>query len=218
MAILGLLLLAAAVVAGVELVVSNLNGAGFEIFGTSFTADLATVFLLGAITMAVATLGAFLVTGAFQRRRVHRYDAKHRATEERLGEFDRTNAELVAENDRLRGELAQERRAAATLGGVAVPPGTGDVPYGDQISDAVRSESISDTGRFDPYPVSPVEPVAPVSPVDEARPRTIDNTKFDDDHLRVGTGYGTDGTGFGTDTAAGEQKAGVLGRFRGDNR
>ena len=196
MVILGLLLLALAVVAGVEMVVSNLDGLGFEMFGYSFTADLATVFLLGAITMAVGTLGTFLVTGALQRRRMRKYRAKHRHTEERLGEFDRTNAELVEENDRLRAELAEERRAAATMGGVAVPPGTGDVPYGDQVSDAVRSETISDTGRFDPYPVSPVG---------EVRPQTIDNTTFDDDHLR-------------RDGATGEEKAGVLGRFRGDNR
>jgi membrane protein implicated in regulation of membrane protease activity len=205
MVILGLLLLAAAVVAGVELVVSNLGAVGFEVFGTSMTADLATVFLLGAITMAVATLGTFLITGAFQRRRGHRYEAKHRQTEERLGEYDRTTAELVEENDRLRGELAEERRAAATLGGVAVPPGVGDVAYGDQITDAARSEAISDTGRFDPYPTTP-----PVSPVSEVRPQTIDNTKFDDDHLRVGAN--------GDSRATGEEKAGVLGRFRGDNR
>ena len=201
MAILGLLLLAAAIVVGAELVVSNLGATEFELFGTTLGADIATVFLLGAITMAVATLGAFLVTGTFQRRRISRYQAKHRVTEERLGEFDRTNADLVEENDRLRSELAQERRAAATLGGVAVPPGTGDVPYGDQVTDAVRS----DTGRFDPYPVSPVG---------DGPPATIDNTKFDDDNLRVGAAGTTDGR----TTATGEEKAGVLGRFRGDNR
>jgi hypothetical protein len=194
MVILGLLLLAAAVVAGVELVVSNLDGVGFEVFGTSFSADLATVFLLGAITMAVATLGTFLVTGALQRHRTRRYVAKHQETETRLGEIDSTNAELVAENDRLRAELAEERRAAATLGGVAVPPGVGDVSYGDQITDAARSTAISDTGRFDPYPTQGVDGTT--------RPDTIDNTKFDDDHLRV--------------TQTGEEKAGVLGRFRGD--
>lgn len=204
MVILGLLLLAAAVVAGVEMVVSNLGGTGFEVFGYSFTADLATVFLLGAITMAVGTLGTFLVTGALQRRRMHRYTAKHRETEQRLGEFDRTNAELVEENDRLRAELANERRSAATLGGVAVPPGTGDVPYGDQVTDAVRAET-------DPYPVSPI---------DEVRPTTIDNTKFDDDALRVGAAGRRREIDVdrGTDTATGEDKAGVLGRFRGDNR
>jgi len=201
MVVLGLLLLAAAVAVGVEFSVSNLGNTGFEVFGTSMTASIATVFVLGALTMAIATLGTFLVTGALQRRRTTRYAAKHRIerqeTSTKLDEYDRTTAELVEENDRLRAELNEERTAAATLGGVAVPPGAGDVPYGDQVSDAVRSNTITDTGRFEPYPTSPVE---------EVRPQTIDNTRFDDDHLRTGTG------------ATGEDKAGVIGRFRGDNR
>lgn len=196
MAILGLLLLAAAVAAGVEFGLSNMGNVGFEVFGTSFTAPLAVLFVLGAIAMAVATLGLFLITGSFQRRRALRYEAKHRVEREqtntRLTEFDETTTDLVAENDRLRTELAAERRAAATMGGVTVPPGTGNVPYGDKVTDAVRSRTNGDIGRGDPYPVSPV---------DEVRPATIDNTHFDDDDVR-----------------AGEQKAGVLGRFRGDNR
>lgn len=197
MVILGLLLLAAAVAAGLEFGLSNLGDVSFEVFGTGLEASLATVFILGALTMAVATLGTFLITGSFQRRIHHRYEAKHRvqreAVDEKLTDYDRTNAELVEENDRLRGELAQERRAAATMGGVAVPPGVGNVAYGDQVSDAVRSESISETGRFDAYPDS----------IDLTttgrRPATIDNTKFDDDELMTRTG---------------EEKAGVLGRFR----
>jgi len=192
MAILGLLLLAAAVAAGLEFGLSNMGDVGFEVFGTSFTAPLAVLFVLGAIAMAVATLGLFLVTGSFQRRRAHRYEAKHRVEREqtntKLTEYDETTTDLVAENDRLRAELAAERRAAATMGGVTVPPGTGNVPYGDKVTDAVRGATID---LRDPYPVSPV---------DEVRPATIDNTRFDDD------------------ARAGEQKAGVLGRFRGDNR
>lgn len=156
MAILGLLILAAAAVFGVETYVSNGTGLPFEVFGNSYTVPVSVVFLLGAVAMAVATLGAFMITGAFQRRRALRRDAKHAVrreeTETRLSDTDRTNAELVEENDRLRGELAAERRAAATLGGVAVPPGAGNVAYGDQVSDAVRSETISDTGRYEPYP------------------------------------------------------------------
>jgi multisubunit Na+/H+ antiporter MnhC subunit len=194
MVVIGLLLLAAAVTAGVEFGLSNLGDVGFEVFGTSFTAPLATVFILGALTMAVATLGTFLVTGAFQRRLHHRYEGKRRLareeTDTKLTEYDRTTADLVEENDRLRAELNEERRAAATLGGVAVPPGAGNVAYGDQVSDAVRSDTIAETGRFEPYPVSPV---------DEVRPATIDNTKYDDSQYLTETG---------------EQKAGVIGRFR----
>jgi multisubunit Na+/H+ antiporter MnhC subunit len=194
MVILGLLLLAAAVVAGTEMTISNYGpDVSFEVFGLGFGAPLATVFLLGAITMAVATLGTFLVTGALQRRREVRTTGKHRATIEetqtRLGDVERENVELAEENERLRTELADRQRAEATMGGVAVPPGVGNVAYGDQISDAVRSETITDTGRFDPYPT---------------------------DH---GT---TDGGAVNTeaDRFDGERtddKAGVLGRFRGNH-
>lgn len=190
MAIIGLLLLAAAVVLGVEFGVSNLGGTGFEVFGTSFTADLATVFVLGALTMAVATLGAFLVTGAFQRRRAYRTEARHRVhreeTDAKLTDYDRTTGDLVEENDRLRAELAAERRAAATMGGVTVPPGAGDVAYGDQVTDAVRSDTVAER-TFEPYPGEPV------SPVGEVTPGTVD-------------------------TDAGAEKADVVGRFRNSGR
>jgi multisubunit Na+/H+ antiporter MnhC subunit len=173
MAIIGLLLFVAATTIGVETVVSTRgHDVAFEIFGEAFTAPLATVFLLGALVMTVAILGAFMVTGAFGRRRVHRVEARHRVraeqTETRLSDVDRTNAELVAENDRLRAELAAERRAAATLGGVAVPPGVGNVAYGDQVSDAVRSETVSETGHYEPYPV------------ETGAPRSVDLTEAEE--------------------------------------
>lgn len=157
MVILGLLLFAAAVVGGAEMAISNRAGdVGFEVFGYGLAASPATVFALGAVTMAVAVLGVFLVTGYAQRHRTTRREAKHRIRDEqtatRLGDVDRTNAELVAEVDRLRAELAAHERAEATMGGVTVPPGAGNVTYGDQVSDAVRSDTIAQTGRFDPYP------------------------------------------------------------------
>jgi hypothetical protein len=196
-AILGLLILAVATVAGTELVVSN-NGpnVGLEFFGFGFQGPLAAVFLFGAITMAVAILGAFMITGALQRRRVRRVEGKHRAriedTEKRLGHVERVNAELVEENERLRTELADHQRAAATMGGVAVPPGAGNVAYGDQVSDAVRSETISDTGRFDPYPTEQ-------GTVSGAAVNT-EAERFDGER----------------DGERDDDKAGILGRFRGN--
>jgi hypothetical protein len=194
MAILGLLILAAATALGVETVLATrATDIGFTVWGQSFTAPLATMFLLGAVVMTCAILGTFLITGAFQHRRVRRVDAKHRRyreeTETRLGDVDRTNAELVEENDRLRGELAAERRAAATMGGVAVPPGVGNVAYGDQVSDAVRSDTISETGRFEPYPA------------ETGAGRTVDVR--DDADVR--------------DTERHDDKAGIVGRFRGNS-
>jgi hypothetical protein len=193
MAILGLLILAAATALGVETVLATrATDVGFHIWGESFTASLAVVFLLGAVVMACAILGAFLITGAFQHRRVRRVEAKHRLrreeTETRLSDVDSTNAELVEENERLRGELAAERRAAATMGGVAVPPGAGSVAYGDQVSDAVRSDTISDTGRYEPYPAERADGTTAADTVDVRDDADVE-TRHDD-------------------------KAGIVGRFR----
>ena len=190
MAILGLLLLAAAVVVGVETAVSNQPTYVVETFGLYSAVPISVVFLFGALLATVALLGLFMITGTMQRRRHRRVDAKHRTQREetatRVTDLDRTNAELVEENDRLRAELAAERNAAATMGGVAVPPGAGDVAYGDQVSDAVRSNTISDTGRFDPYPVE----------------RGTDAT------------VNTEANRYDGETA--NDKAGVVGRFRGN--
>ena len=189
MAILGLIILAVAAVFGVEAAVSNRGtSTGFEAFGTSYTAPVSEVFLAGVVTMAVAALGTYLVTRALHRRRTRRTTARHteerEQTQNRVNELDATNRELVEENDRLRAELNDHRRAAATMGGVAVPAGVGNVAYGDQVSDAVRSDTISDTGRFEPYPVE----------------------------------HGNDGA---VNSEAwrqeSEEKAGILGRFRGNH-
>ncbi len=155
MAIIGLLLLAAATALGVETVLSTrASDVAFRIYGESFTAPLATVFLLGAVMMAFAILGLLMITGRLHHLRAGKTAAKHRLSDDEtvLSDIDQTNAELVAENDRLRAELAAERRQAATLGGVAVPPGAGDVPYGDQVGDAVRVDTVSETGHYEPYP------------------------------------------------------------------
>ena len=203
MVIIGLLLLAAATAAGVEMTLSTRAAdVGFEVFGQSFTMPLASVFLLGAALMAIAVLGAFMITGALQRRRVVHREAKHRVVTEDLGtrvnELDTLNADLVAENDRLRAELAEHQRAEATLGGVAVPPGVGDVAYGDQVSDAVRSQTISETGRFDPYPTEAETGV------------TTGTTGVNG--TRVGAAARDEDV---VDLDAADEKARVVGRYRG---
>lgn len=195
MAILGLLLLAVAAVVGVELAVSNDTRVVVELFGTYSAVPLSVLFLVGTLVATVALLGLFMITGTLQRKRRSTVAAKHRAereqTQTQLTEYDRTTAELVEENDRLRAELSSERRAAATMGGVAVPPGAGNVAYGDQVSDAVRSDTISDTGRFDPYPV------------DHGNDSAVNTEAVRYD------GTATNDTG--------DDKAGVVGRFRGNH-
>lgn len=201
MAILGLLILAAVAVVGVETAASNRSGeVVVETFGRFSTVSVSVVFVVGALLATIAILGLFMITGQFQRRWTQRRVARHRVTEEetasRLTETDRTNAELVEENDRLRAELAAERRSAATMGGVAVPPGVGNVAYGDQVSDAVRSETISDTGRYEPYPTEPADGRVPDERVTDERVtygRTADGRVADERH---------------------DDKAGIVGRFR----
>lgn len=157
MAILGLLLLAAAAVLGVETALSNRGDfMTVEAFDRTYSLTMSELFLVGTAVGAAALLGLWMLFGSIARSRRRRMVAKHRVraedTQTELTNVGQTAAELAEENDRLRNELAAERRAAATMGGVAVPPGAGNVAYGDQVSDAVRSNTISDTGRFDPYP------------------------------------------------------------------
>lgn len=189
MAILGLILVAIAAVVGAETALSNESTVTVETFGLFSALPVWAIFLVGALCALVATLGLFLITGSAQRRRVVRRDAKHRMRDQQtvVTDTERTSAELAEENDRLRAELAAERRAAATMGGVAVPPGTGDVPYGDQVSDAVRSDTISQTGHFEPYPA-------------ESRRADTEAVRYDGD------------------AATADDKAGVIGRFRGTDR
>ena len=157
MAILGLLLLAAATALGVETVLSNRGGfTTVEAFDRSYSFTTSEIVLVGAAFGAAVVLGLWMVLGSLTRARRKRNVARHRVraedTQTQLTTVGQTAAELAEENDRLRNELAAERRSAATMGGVAVPPGAGDVAYGDQVSDAVRSDTISQTGHFDPYP------------------------------------------------------------------
>ncbi|MDQ1712312.1 MAG: hypothetical protein QOE45_1762 [Frankiaceae bacterium] len=157
MAILGLLLVAVAAAAGVEFVISNTATVGWEVYGYTFVSPLATIVLFGAIAGAVATLGLWMVVASFRRRRVRHTVAKHRfrvdELQNRLAELERVNAELVADNERLRAELQAHVLTEATLGGVAVPPGVGDVAYGDQITDTVHKEMVDLTEQgAQPYP------------------------------------------------------------------
>jgi uncharacterized integral membrane protein len=186
MAILGLLLLAAATAVGIEFAISNTATTGFEIFGNPYVASLGTIALLGAAVGAVAALGVWMMWSSFRRRQVRRTATKHRVRiddlKTRVAELEQVNADLVAETDRLRAELTAHELAEATLGGVAVPPGVGDVPYGDQVTDAMHKEvvDLTENGRPEPYPTERA------------------GGRHEHDHAMEG-----------------EQKAGVVGRFRG---
>ncbi len=152
MAILGLILVVVSIGAGAELALSNRTEVGGEAFGYAATSATPMAFLLaGALLALVAALGLLLITGGLARRRRRRRAATHL-----VAASEATSEDLLAENRRLRDELAGERRERAAFGDVAVPPravlpGAVDPPYGDQVS-AVRPTTIAETGRYEPYP------------------------------------------------------------------
>lgn len=152
MAVLGLLLLAAATVVGVEVV--RLNDATVTVSTFGYLTDLTAggLFLAGAAAGLLATLGLLLLLGGFGRMRRRRAERRQLKSEKTrlVSERDQEISELADENARLREELATERREQLTMGGITLPPGE-DVPYGDQVSDAVYADS------GEPYPTESTE-------------------------------------------------------------
>ena len=125
MAVIGLLLVLAAAVGGAELMVSNTADYDVELFGRTLTGvPLGAVFLAGAIAMLALLVGLMMLTSGLGRARTRRAARvaevkQHKAAASSL---QGALAETADENDRLRRELAEERLAQDTLGGVAVPP------------------------------------------------------------------------------------------------
>jgi hypothetical protein len=152
MAIIGLLLMAAAVTFGIELVVSNTQFTTGEVFTRTVEGVTAGgFFLTGVIAGAVFLLGLAMLLGSLGRGRRKRAQRR-----EVVGETQSTLSDLSEENAQLRRELADERRNRETLGGVAVPPAMAGTagPYADQISDTVHKDQVADSALVsDPYPM-----------------------------------------------------------------
>ena len=102
MFIIGLILLAAAAVVGIDVAVINSTGVNFEAFGYVFTTNTAAIFVAGVVIALVGCFGLFLMTdgaGRSARRRAER-------------------REVTAERDRLAAEAERmhaERDRQATL-------------------------------------------------------------------------------------------------------
>jgi uncharacterized protein (DUF58 family) len=125
MAFLGLLLVAAAVAIGVELVVSNTASMDVELFGETLTGlNTALVFLLGAACLLALVFGLMMLTAGIGRARRIRTERRAEATRQKrtAAELQTALAETAEENDRLRRQMAEEQLSQDTLGGVAVPP------------------------------------------------------------------------------------------------
>ena len=146
MVLLGLLLIAAAAVVGVEVVRVNMVATDVEAFGTTITGySLGSLFLAGVAAGVLACFGLWLMKAGFSRRRHRRMELKNVVNEREtiVTEKETELDGLAEENERLRAEIEAERRERLTMGGVAVPPGV-DGSYGDQISDTVYKERVAD--------------------------------------------------------------------------
>jgi hypothetical protein len=109
--IIGLLLLAAAVVLGVDIATRNDTQIDLEAFNHVWTSSPAAVFIVGVVTALVGAFGLWLMLYGLARSRVHR-----RA---RRAEF--------AERDRLADERRREIAAMSTANrGDREPVATGD--------------------------------------------------------------------------------------------
>jgi hypothetical protein len=168
MVLLGLLLLAASVVVGAEVAMSNTATSTFEAFGQDFAdMTLGGFFLVGCAVGALALLGLWMMMGGLRLSRRRRLENKHVVHE------TRTRAdELEDENDELRHELARMRESAAPAAG-ATAYERDTVMTRDRDDDGVadRSETVStSTGAV--YPDDPTATRADTPAYDETAERT----------------------------------------------
>lgn len=102
MVVLGLLLLLAAVGVGADVAIKNTASIDVNAFGQTFSLSPGWLFVVGAVTGAVALLGlSMMLTGGARARRRRRSLAETRSS---VGE-------LQADRDRLAEEVERERAA-----------------------------------------------------------------------------------------------------------
>ncbi len=125
MAVIGLLLVLAVAIGGAELLISNTGTFDVELFGRTINdVPLGGVFLAGALGMLALLFGLMMLTtgvGTARRKRTERV-AEVKRHKQSAAALQEALAETADENERLRREIAEERLAQDTLGGVAVPP------------------------------------------------------------------------------------------------
>ncbi len=140
MMIIGLLLVAAAVVVGTGVVISNTEEMNFDVFNVEFVnVSGAGIFLLGAATAAVLLIGLWMMGAGLRKSRRRRLEVRQarREREEALRQQEQQEEErrrLEAERER----LAEEKARLAD-------EGTTDRPF-------VRSDGTDRTDRTDIEP------------------------------------------------------------------
>ena len=116
MFIIGILLLAAAIVVGIEIGISNDRQVDVEAFNHVWSSNPAAAFLVGVVTALVGAFGLWLTLAGMRRSRVRR--------RERRAE--------IAERDRLADERRREIDAMSTAG------------RGDRENRAVEDRDVDD--------------------------------------------------------------------------
>jgi ABC-type nickel/cobalt efflux system permease component RcnA len=95
--IIGLLLLAASVVVGIEIGISNDQQIDVEAFNEVWTSNPAAAFLVGVATALVGALGLWLMFTSLRRSRVRRRERRAEMAErDRLADERRRELETVA--------------------------------------------------------------------------------------------------------------------------
>ena len=144
MVVLGLILAAAAVAVGVEVVLSNTQATTAEAFNFTITdVSLGGAFVAGALGAVILLFGLSLMSsglGRSRRLRAERAEAEKRQRAAELKAQEEKRA-AEAEAERLREELAEERMNQATLGGVVMPPGAAPVDAMTMAGDPYPAES-----------------------------------------------------------------------------
>jgi hypothetical protein len=126
--IIGLLLLAAAVVVGIEIgISSNDRPVDIEAFNHVWTSNAAAAFVVGVITALVGAFGLWLMFVGMRHRRVHRRQ-RRAETAERRAEME--------ERDRLADERRREIAAMSAAGrGDDREPAADDRPLASEYRD-----------------------------------------------------------------------------------
>ena len=162
--ILGLVILVAAVIAGVAGVLANGGDAHavthFAVFGYHVTGSTGTVFLYGIVTGALALAGlSLLLVGA---RRTSR---RGRAARQSLRQSRRETAAVSQDRDNLIGQRDTARAyTASTLGngdGNASPRASSDPPAGRPRLFARRPETLPGHAAETPAAETPASASAP---------------------------------------------------------
>ena len=152
MMILGLILLAAAVVLGVEVIIANDATMTMHLWGWSWQMDAFWLAVGGAIILAVGLIGLALMQGGARRSRRLRRERRDLAAENRRlaarserDERDRRDAPVAAPMNR----PATATHTGAVAPGAPAAGGPAPTHAAPETAYAVPADGTYDAGRYD---------------------------------------------------------------------